>query len=352
MKSNVDVRLRDDGGFSLVELLISLAVLLTVSAAAFLLLNQNQKVYLSTSNNATMYTTVRSAAELISQEIGQAGSLCGLATSATGCGTTTVHTAVSSGTILSLDPQTALFLFPGEKLTLDPNSQSKEVVQIAVSANAVNLATGTITLQSTTPVTKTHSVGAYVTARGAFPQGVLSPGYPNVVATPTPLQGSQPTKLMMYGDINGDGTLVYVEYNCSFLNVNSGTGLLTRSITVLDSTITPIVKKAPDVLIDNLIWIAPTGYDITKPGNAIYCFSYPALITQKASDGITYNATTQVQLLISVQSANLDPQTHQRGQLTKSFLQLSPRNVVAAVDLLNNNVTEALQPTPLNVPLN
>jgi prepilin-type N-terminal cleavage/methylation domain-containing protein len=333
------MQFRDDRGFSLLELMIALFVVLIMGSGAFLALNQNQKVYVSRSNNSTMYTAVRSAAELITQEIGQAGSVCG---SDSTCFSTKLTSAVSSGT--SLNVANTAGLFQGEKLTLDPNNVNDEVVQIS----SINSSTS-ITLLAATPVTNSHVAGAYVVVQGVFWQGVMSTGQPSAG------QGSTATKLKMYGDINGDGNLVYVEYNCSFSGGNNGTGSLTRSVTPIavstaanpnPPTTTITLPTTPDVLIDNLVWNAPNGYT----GNP-YCFIYNT-VSYPASDGNTYYTTTQIQLLISVKSPNPDPQTHQYAQLTKSFLQLSPRNVVAAHDMLSNDVTATLQPTPPSVPLN
>src|SRR6266853_26968 len=53
--------------------------------------------------------------------------------------------------------------------------------------------------------------GAPVSALGAFATGIVPPtaapaNYPN---------GSTPTVLKLYGDINGDGNMMYVEYTCA-----------------------------------------------------------------------------------------------------------------------------------------
>jgi len=67
------MRRRAENGFTLLELTLSMALLAVVAGAGFMLLNSGQN---STFNNAeltSMYSSVRSAAELIGQEIGQAG---------------------------------------------------------------------------------------------------------------------------------------------------------------------------------------------------------------------------------------------------------------------------------------
>ena len=165
-----------------------------------------------------------------------------------------------------------------------------------------------------------HVLGAPVDASGVFPQGILS--------------ASTPTQLMLIGDINGDGTLVYVEYDC---NPNAaGTGTLTRSTTTLPAA----AQNPPTVLLQNLVTNAGAL------GNA--CFTIPPATI---SAGFTF--LTSVGLTLTTQSLTRDPQTGAFQTLTKSFMNLSPRNVLAGVELAQSNppLTNRLQPTPPGVPL-
>src|SRR5437660_12257918 len=66
---------RKNEGFSLLELLISLAILLTVSGSAFEVLSYYQKAYLSTEMRADVHSGIRAALALMTQEITQAGLL-------------------------------------------------------------------------------------------------------------------------------------------------------------------------------------------------------------------------------------------------------------------------------------
>src|SRR3989442_13213378 len=62
-------------GFSLIELLISLAILLIVSGSAFSLLSYYQKSYISMAQRSHVHSAIRAAMALMTQEITQAGSL-------------------------------------------------------------------------------------------------------------------------------------------------------------------------------------------------------------------------------------------------------------------------------------
>jgi len=64
-----------DTGFSLIEMMVSMAVVLTVSGAVFSALGYYQKSYRSSTLQADMHSGIRGALELMKQEIEQAGML-------------------------------------------------------------------------------------------------------------------------------------------------------------------------------------------------------------------------------------------------------------------------------------
>jgi prepilin-type N-terminal cleavage/methylation domain-containing protein len=354
------MRRRAENGFTLLELTLSMAMLTVVAGAGFMLLNSAQN---STFNNAeltSMYSAVRSAAELIGQEIGQAGlpPAPTTLTSAIGVNGTTANVASVNG------------LFPGEIVTVDPGP-NQEIVQVStVGGGSFTICTA---LPTTTPPSCTaggqfqiaHLSGAAVIVQGAFYQAVGT-YYPSGVQSTMVPTG---TVLRLFGDIRGDGSLVYVEYNCNFNGqaasaVGLGThtpGQLTRSVTVITpSTTASTPKNPPEVLVDNLIFLPEAG--VTTP----YCFKYqytPMCNTSPCTDtppaasvsiyGQTQNIVTGVGLKISVQSVRPNPKTGQYWSLSKSFLNLSPRNVLYAEEMgaLPSPPPGMVQPTPAVLPL-
>jgi prepilin-type N-terminal cleavage/methylation domain-containing protein len=290
-----------NNGFSLIELLIAVAVLLVVSAAALSGLAAYGRSYSGTTLRQNMQSSMRSATELMEQEIGQAGLLSGLP-GVSPIWVTAPASVNANAAAQAVTLNTTANLFPGEKLLVDLGANQEVVAIQTISGNNI---TGIFT--------NPHSSLAPVSVVGVFPQGVMST--------------STATQLQLIGDINSDGSLYYVAYTCDTV-----AGTLTRSITQLPGT----VANAPDVLVSNLV--------ANPNGTPCFTYSTPAVV-----NGYTFITTVGVTL--STQSARPDPQTKQYVQMTKTFLNLNPRNVLFGLGLANASLTtpsltDRLQPLP------
>lgn len=300
-------------GFSLLETMVSLGVLMGVSAFVMTGMVQMMKTQGTIANRTQMHTSVRSATELLQQEIGQAGriSLADPATSVT-MGTVTA----GSGKSISLTPNTAK-VYVGEILTVDVGLAQESVTVTGTNASP----TGSFL--------KPHPNSTPVAALGAFATGVIPPA----AAPASYTDGSTPTVLKLYGDINGDGNMVYVEYTCD----TTTNFVLYRNQMPFDAG----ARTANDNSMILLSNIQPNPKD--AGGNVAPCFSY-----QVEALGASY-VVTDVAVTLTEQTQNKDPQTGQYQQETKALLNISPRNVFEVWDTANLGNPERVQPIPATV---
>jgi type II secretory pathway pseudopilin PulG len=284
-------------GFSLLETMVSIAVLLAVGGIVMSGMAQLMRTQGTIANRTDMHTSVRSATELLQQEIGQAGKVS-LAPPLANVSLAAAVNLGSNGFTLQASDGSTPAVYLGEALTVDVGAK-QEVVTVGGSASS-----------PTALFQNSHAAGAPVSALGAFATGIVPPGAP---APNSP--GSSGTVLKLYGDINSDGNMLYVEYTCT-PGTTANPGSLYRN----QMSITAGAKPAVDntmILLNNVL---------TNPndpnGNAVPCFTYQV---EPLGAG---TCVTDVAVTLTVQTANKDPQTGQFQTETKALLNVSPRNVV------------------------
>ena len=297
-------------GFSLLEMMISMVILLGVSGIVMSGLLQTTQTETTVQNRTEMHASVRSATELMQQEIGQAGRV-----SMPPVANIQMTTAVTAGSATpTLTTGATAGMFANEYIVVDAGINQETVQVTAISGNTITAVFGL-----------NHAANVPVAVQGGFGTGIVpetSVGMTN---------GSDGTHLKLYGDINGDGNMVYVEYICDYAN----SGNLYRSVSAFNAQ--NIVAK--QVLLPNL---ASAG----NP-NGTACFVYQ-------ERPVNCNATTvpcfvtDVAVTLTVQTQQADPFTGLFQKETKALLNVSPRNVFDAYDLStasNNRV----QPMPSTV---
>ncbi len=285
-------------GFTLVETLVAMAVLLIVSAGMLEAMLQMSRAESLVFNRSAMHDGVRSATELLQQEVGQAGSITLPApvalTQAVAAGPNTVTVSSVSN------------MFANEYLVVG-TGLAEETVQVT--------AVGTSPASITATFVQAHPSGAPVAVRGGFATGVVPcvnqaacPG--SAVGTATFANGSTGYLLKLYGDINDDGRMVYVEYTC---DINAG--LLYRN--VIEDAVTPgaaPAKPAPgptQVLLDNL----------TDPDTGrVPCFVYQQQTVPPNTFVINVAISLTTRAQFRDRSAGIQKET-------KSLLNVAPRNV-------------------------
>ncbi len=290
---------RRDAGFSLPELLVSLLVLSVIIGTVAQLSMQMSNDQRTMWNRTQMHSSVRGAIALLQQEVGQAGLVVLPAT------VTLTNAAVFGNQTVSVSSNAGMFV--GEQLVIGTGS-SQETITVTA------LGSGTITGVFTRP----HATGEKVTVLGGFAQGIIPPNMTN---------GSSATVLKMFGDVNDDGQMVYVEYTCSAV-----TGLLSRNMMAWNAGSKPALT-AGNILLSNVV---------ANPGGAP-CFSYQTEIVSPN----TY--VTAIAVTLSVQTQDIDPVTRQYQVETKTLLNVSPRNVFNTWQLASMQDTTRIQPIPPSI---
>lgn len=260
-------------------------------------LNQTVTLNKTVTNRAEMHGSVRGATELMQQEIGQAGRV-------TLPGPIALAGAVPIGTAQSVTLTTAAGLFPGANVVVGTGSQSETVTISAISGSTI---TGDFTVA--------HNGGEPIQIFGGFGTGVVPPAQTN---------GSTGTVLKLYGDVNDDGQMLYVEYTCDI-----ATNSLYRNVMPWNAGVKP-PKTAAMVLLNNVI---------ANPGNAP-CFTYQV---QNVAGKLF---VTGVAVTLSVHSQQKDQYSKQFQQATKTLLNVSPRNIFLVWTMVSIGITNRLQPMP------
>ena len=320
---------KKQSGFSLLETMVSLAVLLGVGGIVMSGMTQLIKTQGSVANRTEMHSSVRSATELLQQEIGQAGRIAlGVPTanvslaSAVTAGSRATPTASAFTLTATPNPSSVpLIVYPGEVLTVD----------VGPNQEAVTLATGTGS-SGTAIFQVPHAAGAPVSVLGAFSTGIVPP----TAAPASYTNGSTATVLKLYGDINGDGNMVYVEYTCT-QGTTTAPGFLYRN----QMPITQVGKPANDntmILLNNVLQ-NPNDAN----GNPVPCFAYQV---QPLGSGYV---VTDVAVTLTVQTQNKDQQTGQFQPETKALLNVAPRNVFEVYDTASLVDPTRAQPMPATV---
>jgi hypothetical protein len=292
---------RSEAGFSLAELTVSMAVLLIVSNVVFTGVLRLSNVNASVHNRSEMHSGVRNATELLQQEVGQAGRV-------TLPGPVTLTAAVAAGTA-TIGVSSAAGMFAGERLVIGTGANEETVTLTAVDPDADTI---------TATFVGSHAAGAPVQVHGGFASGVV----PTSMA-----DGSSETVLKIYGDVDGNGNMRYVEYTC-----DTAGGNLYRNTVPFDAEEKPAVTVA-EVLLNNIL-PNPDGTP---------CFTYQ----EKTVSGTDF--VVQVAITLTVQTGEPDPITGLFQTETKALLNVSPRNVFHVWQLASLGITNRVQPMPASV---
>jgi prepilin-type N-terminal cleavage/methylation domain-containing protein len=313
-------------GFSLIELLVCVVVLSVVSATAMSGVLGLTKTSSTISNRTEMHAGVRNATELLQQEVGQAGRI----TLPSGI-TVTAPIAVGA-TTFQVSSVAGMWL--GQYLVLDTGGDSGCTAGCEETVMVKTINGLQITIETDPAITKghisfwnAHTSPVPVSIAGGFAYGVV-PTAPGVVPVlPGVTNGSTGSVLKIFGDIDGNGNMVYIEYSCDVT-----TGNLYRRSVAYDSATKPPIS-ADQSLLNNII---------ANP-NGSACFTYQ----QKTVSGTTF--VVDVAITLTVQTAVRDPLSGLFQKETKALLNVSPRNVFNVWQLAGLGMGYRVQPVPPSV---
>jgi type II secretory pathway pseudopilin PulG len=295
----------NEGGFTIIELLISVAILMVISGFMMQGTLDMSRLGAQQSNNSEMHAGIRNATALLQQEVGQAGRVAfptPVTLSGTPPGTHTV----------TVNP-TAAGMFENQQLVVGLGD-TEEIVTVAAIV-------GTNQFRAT--FVQTHGAGVPVRPAGGFAEGVIPT---------TRANGSTASVLKIVGDINSDGNLVYVEYTCDW-----DEGRMFRNMMRFDvSPKRPLT--AEDVLLDNLLPNPPN-----PDGSEAPCFTYE----QRTINGRTY--VINVAIMTTVRTHNPHHVTGEFQTVTKALLNVAPRNVFHAWQIASLGYNNRIQPLPQSV---
>jgi prepilin-type N-terminal cleavage/methylation domain-containing protein len=297
-------RFRSAAGFTLAELMIAMAVMLIISGAVTGALLQMTNAQRTIWNRTEMHSGVRGATELLQQEVGQAGRVALPAT-------VTLSAAVLAGAN-PVNVSSSAGMFVGEQLVIGGGSTRETVSLTAVGTSPASI---------TANFANAHASGDPVQVLGGFSAGIVPP---------TTANGSTGTVLKMFGDINGDNSMVYIEYTCDTTAKN-----LYRNAMAWNASTPKPTPGAAQVLLGNII---------TNPGGAP-CFTYETATV----NGITY--VIDVAITLTVQTQQIDPITNSYQTETKALLNVAPRNIFNVWLLASSTSggSSRIQPTPATI---
>jgi prepilin-type N-terminal cleavage/methylation domain-containing protein len=375
---------KKQAGFTLLETMVALVVLLAVSAVVMSGMMQMMKTEGTITNRTEMHTSVRGATELLEQEIGQAGKISlpqpppntawALVGPPAGVNVPADIPVTQLVTFNVIDPQAPAqgpVLFEGEWLTID-TGLNKEAVQLQCPAGPGNCPNPSNTWSATfyythtlAAIPGTGTFGVPINVPGSFSTGIVPPAV-NVMTNPpagyagypvwpvnAPGQGSTGTVLKLFGDINGDGHMVYVEYTCVPGTPQAPGFLYRNQINFWNLPAVPPLD--PSMIVLTGVLQNPNSL----AGAAVPCFTYQLQTRDGANAAQNDMAfVTDVAVTLTVQTQNPDPQAPLiNGQPnyqteTKALLNVSPRNVFNAYEFATLDYLNRIQPTPMLIKSN
>ncbi len=353
-------------GFSIVELMISIAILTVLMGAMMTFMGMLQQRYTQQQRSAGMGQTGKTAMELLSIDVGQAGFFTGRTATASAPVAT-----IGTATPVVLDGGTfANGIYQGSVLVADVGRDSEAVRVVSVDH-------GTNTVQAVFKMTHLTAPVMFRLSEVPYSSGILPPvtdsGGTFAVAT----TGSNANTLKVMGDFRGDRTLRYVEYR--YASATSATTACTtatlpcalwRSDTCIPGTDTAAncsntTQNAAVLVADNVMNDPATGvfqYFVMcrqRSGQTLPTLAYVTYVNSNLAVANTPCPSTTDFFVTAVQ-ATMNLRTQQSsvaergsgGPVNITMRQtFAARNVMHALRMAQDGLQELLPVPPSTVPL-
>lgn len=334
-------------GFSLVELMVSVAIIILLMSAVFPFLFQSQKKYQDNQVVSEANQSARAAMEVMSQEIGQAGFNPNFTAAKTSSATVAVNPSPQCVTLSDINQ-----INPGDWLSVD-TGPNNELVQVLSTSNV-----------SGSPCSLTNQIQAvflmnHVGTVTPFPVISYKMPYGSGILQTTGTSSDQ--TLEFFGDINQDGVIRYVVYSLSPENPATTVSIngtsytlynLYRSMTTVPfaslptpTTYAPPANNPASPLVANVLYnttnkIGPTGEPI---------FAYPnQVVIGVVPNQITVVGTVVITISVAVSPKSLESQLPQWFTLAT---QIRPLDLQAAIAVNNSGGAIYLPPIPKSLPM-
>jgi len=330
-------------GFSLLELLASVAIISLLMAAVFSFMYQAQRRFQGNAVVSESNQTARAALEVMTQEIGQAGFNPPFSPNKT---SSVAITANADPNCLTLNNINGIHINDWVQVDTGSASEIAQVVGISGTPPAVTSCTTPGPNQIYATLEQNHDGSStpfpIISYKMPFPAGILQ-------GTGT----SNDNTLEFYGDIYNDGTIQYLVYSlapttspATTVTVNGTTYTLynlRRSITpvtwVAGATNNPSSPLAQNVLYNTTLAQGPTGLPI---------FAYTTVQVGVVPNLITVVGTIQITLSVAVNPKSLETN---RVEWYTMATQIRPLNLSAAVAINGAGGSRFMSKTPPGLPM-
>ncbi len=349
-------------GFSVLEMLASVTIMLVLLGAVFGFLFQTQKKMQGGLVTSESNQTARAAMELMTQEIGQAGFNPQFANTKT----------VSSGVTPNAAPQCITLsdikgINPGDRVAVDTGANYEVVQVVATSSGAMSGQTACASANQLSAIFLMYHDAAHgsampfpvVSYKFPYPSGILNNTTVSMGGTNVTISNNY--VLAFYGDINNDGTIYYVVY--SLYSPTSGSppqvtiNAQNYNLYNLYRSITPVtfnssgsnVNTKASPLVQNVIYQDTSSSTATGPtGEPI--FKYPNTVSVAIRPSVVAVAgTVVINLCVAVNPASLES-----GGVVQWYTmstQIRPVNLWAAVTVNTTGGARNLPDTPVGLPM-